>query len=237
MSWKEAEEGSSYTCFVQPKGAITSTTEALGTVMCRIMPHSNMVQYYCFVECRNLLYVCCRDGTQRKNMLPRASGQKRRFIRGSRKLQEYCVARMHVKHFTKPASVEVTYISTHTNHAVGIQECKYLPLPLSVRKDIQEKFAHGVTLERIMSGKYNAHAHIKTGLYNVILCKILDLILVAVTRGKLSIKLLHDGTSSQDRIAAMHVEKFATLQTIVTKMMPCQLIGSFVSYRWRIQAQ
>jgi hypothetical protein len=84
---------------------------------------------------------------------------------------------MHVKHFTKPASVEVTYISTHTNHAVGIQECKYLPLPLSVRKDIQEKFAHGVTLERIMSGKYNAHAHLNTGLYNVILCKILDLII------------------------------------------------------------
>ena len=61
---------------------------------------------------------------------------------------------MHVKYFTKPATVEVTYISTHTNHAVGIQECKYLPLPLSVRKDIQEKFSQGVTLERIMSGKY-----------------------------------------------------------------------------------
>ena len=169
-------------------------------------------------------------------MLPWASGQKRRFIRGSRKLQEYCVARMHVKHFTKPASVDIS-TQCHTNHAVGIQECKYLPLPLSVRKDIQEKFAHGVTLEQIMSGKYNAHAHLNTGLYNVILCKILDLILVAITRGKLSIKLLHDGTSSQDRIAAMHVEKFATLQTIVTKMMPCQLIGLFVSYRWRIQAQ
>ena len=88
-------------------------------------------------------------------MLPRATDQKRKFIRGSRKLQQsYCVARMHVKHFIKPPSVEVTYISTHTNHAVGIQECKYLPLPLSVRREIQEKFSGGVTLERIMSGKY-----------------------------------------------------------------------------------
>ena len=106
------------------------------------------------VECRNLLYVCCRDGAQRKNTQQRVSEKKRRFIRGSRKLEEYCVARMHVKHFTKPATVEVTYISTHTNHAVGIQECKYLPLPFSVRKDIQDKFSQGVTLERIMSGKY-----------------------------------------------------------------------------------
>ena len=90
-----------------------------------------------------MLYVCCRDGAQRKNMQPRVSEKKRRF-----ELEEYCVAWMHVKHLTKPAMVEVTYISTH---AVGIEACKYLPLPLSVCKDIQEKFSQGV---RIMSGKY-----------------------------------------------------------------------------------
>ena len=40
----------------------------------------------------------------------------------------------------------------HTNHSLGLEECKYLPLPQSIRKEIQEKFAQGVTLERIMNG-------------------------------------------------------------------------------------
>ena len=127
--------------FCTAKGAITSTTEELGTVVCSIIPHSNMVQYYCFVECCMYAVVM---GHSTRICYHRHQGKKR-SNRGSQKLQEYCVARMHVKHFTKPASVEVTYISTHTNHAVGIQECKYLPLPLAVSKDIQEKFAHGVT--------------------------------------------------------------------------------------------
>ena len=46
---------------------------------------------------------------------------------------------------------------------------------------IFRKYLH--TGSQIMSGKYNAHAHLNTGLCNVILCKILDLNLVAVTRG------------------------------------------------------
>ena len=61
------------------------------------------------LEYRSLLYVCCRDSTQRKNMLPWKTSSKRKFIRGSRKLEKsYCIARMHVKHYTTPASVEVT---------------------------------------------------------------------------------------------------------------------------------
>ena len=88
-------------------------------------------------------------------MLPRVTEQKRKFIRRSRKLKKIlCVARMHVKHYTNSPNVEVTYISTHTNHAVRIKKCKYLPLPLSVCREIQEKFSGGVTLERIMSGKF-----------------------------------------------------------------------------------
>ena len=43
-------------------------------------------------------------------------------------------------------------IHLHTHKSLGLEECKYLPLPLSVRKEIQEKFAQGVTLERIMDG-------------------------------------------------------------------------------------
>lgn len=182
-----------------------------------------------FVEHRNLLFVCCRDGIQRKNTLPRATEQKRRFIRGSRKLQEsYCIARMHVKHFSKPESVEVSYISTHTNHAVGIQECKYLPLPLSLRKEIQEKFSQGVTLERIMSGKYRCVQH-NYNVMCVILCclnfKMLDLILATVTSDKVLIRLLHAGTSSRDRTVEMCAKKFGIFQTIVTKMMLYRWIG------------
>ena len=59
---------------------------------------------------------------------------------------------MYVKHYQSAGRVEVTYICTHTNHSLGLEEGKYLPLPQSVRKEIQEKFAQGVTLERIMDG-------------------------------------------------------------------------------------
>ena len=36
------------------------------------------------------------------------------------------------------------------NHNLGLQECRYLPLPPSVKKEIQEQFAAGVSLERII---------------------------------------------------------------------------------------
>ena len=67
-------------------------------------------------------------------------------------MEDYCLARMYVKHHQATGRVEVTYICTHTNHSLGLKEFKYLPLPHSVRKEIQEKFAQGVTLERIMDG-------------------------------------------------------------------------------------
>ena len=35
-----------------------------------------------------------------------------------------------------------------------LEECNYLPLPVSVHKEIQQKFSNGVTLEKIMSGKH-----------------------------------------------------------------------------------
>ena len=56
------------------------------------------------------------------------------------------------KHYQSTGRVEVTYICTQANQILELEECKYLPLPQSVRKEIQEKFAHGITLERIMDG-------------------------------------------------------------------------------------
>ena len=99
------------------------------------------------------MYTCCRDGKARENKYPRKTNQKRKTVKKSRKLEKsYCLARMHVRHHQPTGQVLVTYISTHTNHSLGLEECKYIPLSLSVRKEIQEKFAQGVTLERIMDG-------------------------------------------------------------------------------------
>ena len=95
---------------------------------------------------------------QRNNTLPRKTDQKRKNMRGSRKLTEsFCISRMHVKHFLKAppgGKIEVTYISTHINHPIGIEGIKYVPLSLSLRKEVKEKFAQGLTLEKIMSGRY-----------------------------------------------------------------------------------
>ena len=33
------------------------------------------------------------------------------------------------------------------------EECKHIPLPASLRKEVQEKFAAGITIERIVAGK------------------------------------------------------------------------------------
>ena len=105
------------------------------------------------LEERNLLYVCCRVGFQRENVTQRKIEKKRLSLKPSRKLAgSYCLARMYVKHYLSLGSVEVEYNYTHTNHSPGIKEFKHLPLPASVRKEIQEKFSQGVTLKRIMDG-------------------------------------------------------------------------------------
>ena len=49
--------------------------------------------------------------------------------------------------------VEVKYYFQHTNHQLGIGECRNLPLPNSVKKDIQQ-FAAGITIEKIMDSKF-----------------------------------------------------------------------------------
>ena len=49
--------------------------------------------------------------------------------------------------------VVVRYISTHTNHESDLTECKHLPLPPSVKKEIQLQFAGGVSMEKIIDSK------------------------------------------------------------------------------------
>ena len=59
---------------------------------------------------------------------------------------------MYVKYFQSTCKVEVIYNSTHTNHTLGLEECKCLPLSESVQQEIQEKVSQGITIERIMDG-------------------------------------------------------------------------------------
>ena len=65
----------------------------------------------------------------------------------------YCLARMTAIEYVQSGKVEVDYISTHTNHELGIQECANLPLPKSLHKSVKEKYSQGISIERIMEGK------------------------------------------------------------------------------------
>ena len=102
----------------------------------------------------SLLYVCCRDGQPIVNKQPRKTPATRKSS-GSRKLDGACIARMMLSEDIQTGAVTVEYISTHTGHKPSLDECKYLPLPTSLRQEVQDKFASGVTLERIMDGNYN----------------------------------------------------------------------------------
>lgn len=60
---------------------------------------------------------------------------------------------MVAKTYLRSGKVEVRYVASHTNHHLNIQECKYLPLPPSVKDDIQQQFATGKPIEQIMDSK------------------------------------------------------------------------------------
>lgn len=59
--------------------------------------------------------------------------------------------------YLQNGNVKIVYISSHTNHILGIKECKHLPLPQSVKGYIQQRFAAGVSLERILDGMATAN--------------------------------------------------------------------------------
>ena len=51
-------------------------------------------------------------------------------------------------------TVEVKYINSHTNHELKLEECKNLPLPNSVKDEIRQQHAAGISIERIMDSKF-----------------------------------------------------------------------------------
>ena len=50
--------------------------------------------------------------------------------------------------------VSVKYIRTHTNHTPGISEVKHLPLPLTVKQELREKYEQNVQLDSILDGNF-----------------------------------------------------------------------------------
>ena len=64
--------------------------------------------------------------------------------------EAFCLARMTVIKNLTSNEVTVTYIATHTNHQLSINENKFVPLPSSVKQEVEEKFSRGVSIERIM---------------------------------------------------------------------------------------
>ena len=49
--------------------------------------------------------------------------------------------------------VTVEFLSSHSCHKPSIEECKYLPLPPSLRQKVLEKCAAGIAIEKIMYGE------------------------------------------------------------------------------------
>ena len=103
-------------------------------------------------EIRTVMYTCCRDGSKRGHTGPNKSGKTRKG-KHTRKLEDYCVARMIATEHLNDGRVEVKYISTHTNHDLVVSECRHLPLPNSVKEEIRQQFAAGISLERIMDSE------------------------------------------------------------------------------------
>jgi len=98
-----------------------------------------------------LYFSCCRDGNYRQNKWSKRKTDKTRRCSSSRKLDNYCVSRIYAT-LTESGTVSVTHIATHTNHTLGVDESKHLPLPNSVKESIRIKLQDGIPIERIMDG-------------------------------------------------------------------------------------
>ena len=65
----------------------------------------------------------------------------------------YCIACITATENLQTGLVNVEYLSSHSCHKPSIEECRFLPLPPSLRQKVQEKCAAGMTIEKIMDGE------------------------------------------------------------------------------------
>lgn len=103
-------------------------------------------------------FSCCRDGNYRQNKWTQRRSDKTRHSgqNSTRKINTFCTARIYATVHAS-GSVDVTYISTHTNHEPGVAESKHLPLPTTVKESISVKLQDGIPVERIMDGKISTY--------------------------------------------------------------------------------
>lgn len=138
LNWKE-ENRPAYTHFM------SSPKERHHLGRAQIVLNSIIGKIILFVldPTRTQQYVCCRDGSKRDHHHPehQKKTEQTRAGRMSCKINNYCISRIVATEELKSEKVEVYYISTHTDHTLGIDECKHLPLPPSVKAGIQEQFA------------------------------------------------------------------------------------------------
>eukprot|EP00057_Strongylocentrotus_purpuratus_P003249 XP_003726258.1 PREDICTED: uncharacterized protein LOC100893170 [Strongylocentrotus purpuratus] len=126
LSWKEREEAENFLCFTKQGGGLNY--------------HSVIHQHY----------ICQRDGKSRRHLSKSYPGPKtnRTLRRGVVKTDLVCPARMLVRQCKKDGRVNVSYYKSHS-HPISPDDVVHHPLPDSVRKDIKNKLASGMTANQI----------------------------------------------------------------------------------------
>ena len=81
---------------------------------------------------------------------------KKRSGKHSQKLENFCTVRMIATVCNDSGKVEVKYISEHTDHELGVNECRNLPLPNSVEEEIKQHLQQELQLNEswIVSSYY-----------------------------------------------------------------------------------
>ena len=156
LSWNE-ETTSFYACFVQPKREVqksegTENSTGKNNKMHEVRHLYIILSTIVSGPTRTVLYVCCRDGKKKGHTGPSKTGKTRKH-KPTRKIEKYCIARMIATECFKDGKVQVRYISTHTDHDLGLQKCKHLPLPPSTKAEIEQQFAQAIPIERIIDSK------------------------------------------------------------------------------------
>ena len=108
---------------------------------------------------QTILYVCCRDGKNRENKWGRKMSSTQQKTESCKTNSGFCTLQMTMTKDLVTGKVKVEYISTHSGHQPCRVELRFLPLPQSLHKEVKEKFAQGITIEKIMDGKFMSVAH------------------------------------------------------------------------------
>ena len=110
-------------------------------------------------QTQTILYVCCHNERSRENIWRRKTSSTQQKTESNKMNSGFCISRMTTTRDLVTGEVKVEYISTHSGHQPCRAELGFLPLPQSLRKEVKEKFAQDITIEKIMDGKFMSVAH------------------------------------------------------------------------------